>query len=227
MVVFGGRARFSTLLNDVNILDLEFRRWNKLETVGEKPPKVYGHSGTMISFKDNEQMITRHYLVVLFGRFQQWNRWKESKEMWVLDIHNKAWNKVRLTKEANHPGLYGHTATLVGDKIYIFGGYSGEVGSCINNMRVLNIAPMRDAFAAHQLAEVVPDTPAPAARYGHSAVSFENKIYIFGGSNRTDTFNDIYEYDISSNTWRKPTIGRLAPPRTSHLLSRTPLTDRP
>jgi N-acetylneuraminic acid mutarotase len=157
-------------------------------------------------------MVTQHYFVILFGRTQQWNRWKESKDIWVLDLTGKGWNKMRIAKDANNRGLYGHTASLIGDKIFIFGGYAGDLGNCTNAMSVLSTASIRDAFHSLPITELVPDTPAPSPRYGHSAIVFENKIFIFGGNNRTETFNDVFEYDISANAWRKPAIGRLSPP---------------
>jgi len=42
---------------------------------------------------------------------------------------------------------------------------------------------------------------APPPRYAHSAVMYENKMYIFGGERSAYTFNDIWTFDFATSTW--------------------------
>lgn len=45
----------------------------------------------------------------------------------------------------------------------------------------------------------------PSARYGHSAVLVnETKIFIFGGTNGREYFNDLFVLDLEVMAWTQP-----------------------
>jgi N-acetylneuraminic acid mutarotase len=51
-----------------------------------------------------------------------------------------------------------------------------------------------------------------------SATAIDNKIYIFGGSDNTTYFNELYIFDTLSYTWTKPDIsGKVPGPRRAHV----------
>ena len=43
----------------------------------------------------------------------------------------------------------------------------------------------------------------PKARYAHSMVSYDNKLLVFGGTNTTETFNDLWQYDCNTKQWKE------------------------
>lgn len=66
------------------LLGLGMKEWKRINTVGETPPRMYGHSGSLITFKQND--IEHNCMLVYGGRYVKWNYWRESKEIWILDI---------------------------------------------------------------------------------------------------------------------------------------------
>ena len=45
-------------------------------------------------------------------------------------------------------------------------------------------------------------------RTGHECILAENSIYLFGGTDDEERLNDLYEYCIRSNTWKKIQINQ-------------------
>ena len=84
--------------------------------------------------------------------------------------------------------------------MYVFGGIRD--GEPINELVSLNV----ETFEWVPLFEKAYGV-SPAPRYGCSMVVWGNYVYIFGGSNGSDYFNegkdffDVHMYNIDSNTW--------------------------
>ncbi len=54
-----------------------------------------------------------------------------------------------------------------------------------------------------QLVTPVAGSAVPPARYGHAAGLVDGQVMvIFGGTASTGVLNDLWEYDISKNSWR-------------------------
>lgn len=92
-------------------------------------------------------------------------------------------------------GLNAPAAALLGDKIYLIGGFSST-----SNVPVAKVW-------AYQLSsktwQAVKDLPAP--RGGHSAVVLNGKIHVFGGGNEQSTIANHSAYDPASDTWQELT----------------------
>lgn len=43
--------------------------------------------------------------------------------------------------------------------------------------------------------------PPPARRYGHTMVSFDRHLYVFGGAADSALSNDLHCYDLDTQTW--------------------------
>lgn len=57
----------------------------------------------------------------------------------------------------------------------------------------------------------------PPARTNHTMVSFNDKMYLFGGTNGFQWFNDVWCYDPTTNTWAQlDCIGYIPVPREGH-----------
>ncbi|KAH0793732.1 Kelch motif family protein [Histomonas meleagridis] len=59
---------------------------------------------------------------------------------------------------------------------------------------------------------------APGERYGHTLTVVDSKIYLFGGSNGSECFNDLWSFDTTSNTnrWEKENAEDPPEPRAGH-----------
>ncbi len=51
--------------------------------------------------------------------------------------------------------------------------------------------------------KLIPNGNAPIERTGHSAVILKDSMYIFGGTDETNKLNDLWEYKITENQWKK------------------------
>jgi len=105
-----------------------------------------------------------------------------------------------------HITRYFHSAVTYNngtDQIMIvFGGYDGT--SYLNDVWEYNIT--QDAWTQK--------TSGATARYAHSAVTYNNGIdqimIVFGGNNGTSVINDVWQYNITQDTWTQKTSGATA-----------------
>ena len=59
--------------------------------------------------------------------------------------------------------------------------------------------------------------PRPAPRTNHTIVSYNDQMYLFGGTNGTVWFNDVWTYDPKPNVWNQlDCIGYIPAPREGH-----------
>lgn len=95
------------------------------------------------------------------------------------------------------PGRYGHTAVVVKDLLYVFGG-QGQYGS-LNDLWVFDFEA-----CTWSLIDVV-GAP-PSARAGHCACLSDDVMFIFGGKDVQPgsdavTYNDLYGFDVKESEW--------------------------
>jgi Rab9 effector protein with kelch motifs len=91
------------------------------------------------------------------------------------------------------PPCRAHTATLVDRKIVVFGGGQGPV--YYNTVYVLDTITRR--WSNPQFPS---DTPHPTTRRAHTAVLYNNKIWIFGGGNGMQALNDVWTLTVGVST---------------------------
>lgn len=57
----------------------------------------------------------------------------------------------------------------------------------------------------------------PPARTNHTIVSFNEKLFLFGGTNGVQWFNDVWSYDYIANSWTEiDCVGFIPAPREGH-----------
>ena len=129
--------------------------------------------------------------------------------------------------------------------VALFGGSQGFFEGFSNSLCILqgdeNVS-ISDAASQHKgltwreplVVAADPDDGVPDARWGHSAVSWNGKLVLFGGSNTQHCFNDTWVLDVSHEPERSApadaadasgvgdaayekscTIGKWSPSRTS------------
>lgn len=153
--VFGGCTAAYTTFNDLWRFNLTTRTWFRPVPMGTYPtPKA---CSTMVEYKGS---------LILFGG------WSKSSpnpihqtamfynELHVYDPGTNFWTKI--ANDGTAPHLAGHSATIVGDRMIVFGGSHGTVSS--NQVWVFDI-PSRQWFTPST------STPKPLPRYGQSQVS--------------------------------------------------------
>ena len=130
--LFGGVGRKdgkACALGDLHALDLnnsELLNWTG-EVGGAGPSPRSRHTCTAV----------KHFLVVVGGL----NHRVRHNDVWIFDTKQKTWTELKVqAKDAEDipsPRAH-HTATLVGNQLFLFGGYAGHGKSMRRLTRVLD-----------------------------------------------------------------------------------------
>ena len=88
-------------------------------------------------------------------------------------------------------GLNAPAAAILGNRIYVIGGFSTVTNVPTAGVRVYDLARRRWSEAA----------PLPAPRGGHAAVVLGGKIHVLGGGNSQSTIADHTVYDPAADAW--------------------------
>lgn len=102
-----------------------------------------------------------------------------------------------------------HAGIVVGDCLYIFGGYDGS--NRVNDFYKFN-------FKASKWSQIAVTGASPSARDRHVVVSYCDKIYIFAGYDGNNRVNDFWQYDTEHEAWSlvDAALGNPPTPRHSH-----------
>ncbi|KAI8060069.1 hypothetical protein BC940DRAFT_337901 [Gongronella butleri] len=133
--------------------------------------------------------------VLLYGGQPVVNNEPWDPNFYLLDINNRQWIRVRM--EGNIPReRSGHSAVTIGGVMYVWGGQCG--GHCFREILAFNT----NNYPDNPHWELVHNgADGPAGRFGHASVVYENRMYIFGGSDGERMYNDIWMFDFHSRTW--------------------------
>ena len=106
----------------------------------------------------------------------------------VEKFDGKAW-----TEETTLPsdGLNAPAAVVIGERIYLIGGFSTVTNVPTSGVHVYDVARRTWSEAA----------PLPAPRGGHAAVVLDGRIHVLGGGNSRSTIADHSVYDPAANAW--------------------------
>eukprot|EP01127_Copromyxa_protea_P009545 TRINITY_DN2261_c0_g1_i1.p1 TRINITY_DN2261_c0_g1~~TRINITY_DN2261_c0_g1_i1.p1 ORF type:complete len:525 (-),score=82.62 TRINITY_DN2261_c0_g1_i1:143-1717(-) len=212
MFVIGGYNRSSDLyFNSVYIFDTVSLTWSKVDTRGNIPERRCGHTASVI---DGKIWIFGGRVKVKLGdSFLDDSVTQYRNDVYCYDPERSEWSRY----EPIGHGPSGRalaTATVVGRKIYIFGG-ANSVGnrhdtSGFCDLYALDIDTMT-------WSEVETKSTPPQPCYGHSATYIgNNQILMFGGKGFQVTAN-ISVFDISTNEWKHMAFaGNTLVPRWGH-----------
>ncbi|KAB0799598.1 hypothetical protein PPYR_00841 [Photinus pyralis] len=119
------------------------------------------------------------------------------------------------------PKRVNHAAVTVDHKIYTFGGYcTGESSNEYTSIdvHILNTTTFR--WTKHPVSDLPyfeNDDIVPYKRYGHTAVVYQDKIYIWGGRNDHESCGELFCLDTRYHCWTAPeTTGAIPPARDGH-----------
>ena len=146
-----------------------------------------------------------HFLVIFGGL----NHRVRYNDVWIYDTKNKAWTELRVeaseAEDVPAPRAH-HAATVVGDKLYVFGGYGGH-GKAYDDMYVL------DFGTALEKPETVTEKVAPrwskptlkgkgpTPRFDHTMTWFPDRLAILGGRDNMTMHSDVHHLDLETMSW--------------------------
>ncbi|KAH9884899.1 hypothetical protein F4778DRAFT_524125 [Xylariomycetidae sp. FL2044] len=142
------------------------------------------------------------------------------ESLYLLNTSTRQWSRA-LPTGPRPSGRYGHTLNIIGSKIYVFGGQ--VEGFFMNDLAAFDLnmlqKPNNRWEALHGAEGQPPPAPGtvPPARTNHSIITWEDKMYLFGGTNGFQWFNDVWCYDPAVNEWSQlDCIGYIPVPREGH-----------
>ncbi|XP_073476396.1 host cell factor 2 isoform X2 [Aquarana catesbeiana] len=203
--LFGGLANESEdtnnniprYLND--FYELELRPgsgvvgWNIPQTKGTSPCPRESHSAVIYSRKDN-----RKPKLYIFGGMSGCRL----DDLWELDIETMTWNSPEAKGVSPLPRSL-HTANVIGNRMYIFGGWvpQSENGDsvpaqenqwkCTNSFSCLDLDSMEWTMLMADSSEEKVNWPRPRA--GHCAVTVGKRLYIWSGR---DGYKKAWNYQV-------------------------------
>eukprot|EP00668_Euglena_longa_P036848 GGOE01047401.1.p1 GENE.GGOE01047401.1~~GGOE01047401.1.p1 ORF type:complete len:430 (-),score=113.92 GGOE01047401.1:297-1586(-) len=190
MFVFGGSANRSA---EMNVYSFGERRWETHPPKGDAPECLWGHSAV----KWNGCMF-------VFGGCEQDG--KTSNRIYCFNLGTKEWSLVPVQGDAAPLPRTGHSAVLLPgtSSMIIFAGEHQPNQPLLNDLWTFDF---RTCVWQHvQVSGVL-----PRGRKHHTTVEFDDKLYIFGGTDSRATFNDFYIFDIKACKW-SPHEGAGFPP---------------
>lgn len=162
---------------------------------------------------------TTHSAVVIDGKMYVFGGGKDYNPFDDFHVYDPAtggsWTNISVPSSGTMPGArFHHSAVTIDGKMYVFGGE--------NNAFALNDLHVYDPAEGGRWTDISVPTfgSPPTARYGHTAVAIDGKMYVFGGSDGSDGKNDLYVYDPKAGgRWTDisvPTSGLVPAVRVAH-----------
>ncbi|KAJ5013943.1 hypothetical protein K4K57_002140 [Colletotrichum sp. SAR 10_99] len=209
--VMGGLINSSTVKGDLWMIEAgQNMACYPLATTAEGPGPRVGHASLLVG----------NAFIVYGGDTKVDEMDVLDETLYLLNTSTRQWSRA-LPAGTRPSGRYGHSLNILGSKIYIFGGQIE--GYFMNDLSAFDLNQLQ--MPNNRWEMLIQNTesggPAvgkiPAARTNHSVVTFNDKMYLFGGTNGYQWFNDVWSYDPATNEWSQlDCIGYIPVPREGH-----------
>ncbi len=153
--------------------------------------------------------------MIVFGGhfFQGDDQFIYLNETWLFDSGEALWHRVVCSGALPGP-RYGHTAHIIGSRMFIFGG-KGPNGTFYKDVYFLDLVEW-----VWVPVNAISNTP--PARFFHASEIVGRKIVIHGGWNGGEVFNDLWIFNTDSFLWLQPRTAGFGPsPRYGHTMTLT------
>ncbi|XP_048231831.1 acyl-CoA-binding domain-containing protein 4 [Ricinus communis] len=204
-----GGSRNGRYLSDVQVFDLRSSVWSSLKLKTDLHADKVEENGlqeVLPATSDHSMVQWENKLLLLGGHSK-----KSSDSMIVRFIDLETHHCGVMETSGKAPvARGGHSATLVGSRLIVFGGEDGS-RRLLNDLYALDLEKMTwDVLETTQ-------TP-PAPRFDHTAtIHAERYLIVFGGCSHSIFFNDLHVLDLQTMEWSQPeTRGDLVTPRAGH-----------
>ncbi|THU93880.1 kinase-like protein [Dendrothele bispora CBS 962.96] len=189
LYLFGGQLRkYARPGNDVYVFDVQKSSATLIRTKGSLPYPRVGHASALKHKK-------RKVLVVWGGQSTMLD-----DQLHLLDIASRNWIKVPVVG-AIPVGRYGHTACLIEESLLVvFGGQRSE-SIYLNNLWSFDLENLENEATSNAWNLIQPTSEMPDCRAGHTCVTHENRLIIFGGTDGLCRFNDTWTFDFETKRW--------------------------
>ncbi|CAD5218519.1 unnamed protein product [Bursaphelenchus okinawaensis] len=184
--IFGGMARDEDgsirYLDDLYMVDMNPSKplaYEKIE-IGYGPCPRESHTSTL--YETDKQKF-----LFIYGGMNG----DRLGDIWILDLIHFAWREIQAVGQIPRPRSL-HSASLVGDRIFVFGGWvpvtsddfnqqssSRPDWKCSNDVHSFNV--LTNTWETFKEPVVDENNRQPLGRAGHSACVVNNRIYVWSG----------------------------------------------
>ncbi|CAH2072425.1 unnamed protein product [Thlaspi arvense] len=189
MIVVGGESG-NGLLDDVQVLNFDSFTWSTASS------KVYLSPSSlplMIPAWKGHCLVSWGKKVLLVGG--KTDPSSDRVSVWAFDTDSECWSLME-AKGDLPVSRSGHTVVRASSVLILFGGEDSK-------KRKLNDLHMFDLKSSTWLPLNCTGTR-PCARSNHVATLFDDKIlFVFGGSGKNKTLNDLYSLDFETMVWSR------------------------
>lgn len=211
MYVMGGLISSSTVKGDLWMIEAGGSlSCYPLATTAEGPGPRVGHASLLVG----------NAFIVYGGDTKIEENDVLDETLYLLNTSTRQWSRA-LPAGPRPSGRYGHTLNILGSKIFIFGGQ--VEGVFMNDLAAFDLNQLQMANNRWEVLIMNSESggphsgKVPPARTNHTMVSFNDKMYLFGGTNGFQWFNDVWCYDPTTNAWTQlDCIGYIPVPREGH-----------
>ncbi|CUS24871.1 LAQU0S21e00342g1_1 [Lachancea quebecensis] len=115
-------------------------------------------------------------------------------------------------------GRYGHKISIIATsqmrtRLFVFGGQFDD--TYFNDLTVFDLSSFRRPDSHWQF--IKPNTFAPPPLTNHTMISYDYKLWVFGGDTPQGLINDVFMFDPQLNDWKvMQTSGDKPPPLQEH-----------
>jgi hypothetical protein len=207
-------------VEDLWRLDLASGAWEKPSLTGTTPGARGGYAATFDS--------KRNRMILVGGRKGTDMSPPIVGDVWALDAATLTWTPLMPTGTAPSPRV-GHRVAYDADfdRLLMVGGDTSKI---FGNGIVADNWELSFAGGADGAWNRLPSTGGPGARrdVGLGLDPARKLLVVFGGATSfQDYVNDVFVFDLASNTWKKPTSsGTLPTERFAMKMERDPIGDR-
>ncbi|KAL9603564.1 MAG: hypothetical protein Q9219_001067 [cf. Caloplaca sp. 3 TL-2023] len=212
LYLMGGLVNGSTVKGDLWMIEAGAQSLPcyPVGTTFEGPGPRVGHRSLLVG----------NAFIVFGGDTKIDDRDKLDDTLYLLNTSTRHWS--RSFPAGQRPaGRYGHTLNILGSKIYVFGGQ--VEGYFFNDLWAFDLNALQNSHSKWDLlipnsAEGgPPEGQIPPARTNHTTITWNEKLYLFGGTNGSQWFNDVWAYDARQPAWTQlDCIGYIPTPREGH-----------
>lgn len=209
--VMGGLINSQTVKGDLWMIEAGgAMSCYQLATTSEGPSPRVGHSSLLVG----------NAFIVYGGDTKIDESDVLDETLYLLNTSTRQWSRA-LPSGPRPSGRYGHSLNILGSKIYIFGGQ--VEGYFMNDLAAFDLNQLQ--MPNNRWEMLIPTSEGgtaiqgkiPPARTNHTVVSYNDKMYLFGGTNGFQWFNDVWCYDPAVNSWSQlDCIGYIPVEREGH-----------
>ncbi|XP_069694515.1 host cell factor-like isoform X2 [Periplaneta americana] len=213
MVVFGGGNE--GIVDELHVYNTATNQWFVPATKGDIPPGCAAYG-----------FVVDGTRILVFGGMVEYGKY--SNELYELQASRWEWKRLkpRPPKHGSPPcPRLGHSFTLIGNRVYLFGGLANDSEDPKNNIpRYLNDLYTLELRGNNSTAWELPQTfgTSPPPRESHTGVAYTDKatgksrLVIYGGMSGC-RLGDLWLLDCDTMTWSKPAVNGSPPlPRSLH-----------